>query len=318
MKRTALAFCLLAFVAAGMLSRPGEFPRLDGPYLGQKPPGMTAEKFAPGIVSTGDHEHSRMVFSRDGREMYWAVVKGEEQKIWVTRNGRDGWSRPAPLPLPFKETRAPGFGADGKRFFFFTDDPSAGAGMTPRKYRLWVKSAPDGDWRHIRPVDNIIPRVHNKMTMSFCFAANGNLYFDLGGPGENGRWSWQIYFSARKNGSYGEPRRLGDGINAGAINQCPFVAADEGYLIFSSNREGNRGGGDLYVSFRDENGRWREPVNMGERINTPSQERSPSVTPDGKYLFFTRHNRETLQDFYWIDAAIIAETRNASGTGAQR
>jgi len=30
-----------------------EFPILKGRYLGQKPPGMTPEVFAPGIVSTG-------------------------------------------------------------------------------------------------------------------------------------------------------------------------------------------------------------------------------------------------------------------------
>ena len=270
---------------------------------------MTAEKFAPGIASTDDHEHSRMEFSRDGREMYWAVVKGEEQKIWVTRHGRDGWSKPAPLPLPFSETRAPVFGADGKRFYFFTDDPSADAKEMPPKYQLWVKSALDTGWKNIKPVGNIIPQMPNKMTMSFCFTANGNLYFDLGGPGENGRWSWQIFFSACKNGSYGQPQMLSDKINEGTINQYPFVAADESYLIFSSNRQGNLGDGDLYVSFKDKKGKWLQPENMGDRINTPGQERSPSVTPDGKYLFFTRHNRETLQDFYWIDAKIIAAMR---------
>jgi hypothetical protein len=29
-----------------------DFPHLKGPYLGQKPPGMTPEVFAPGIVSS--------------------------------------------------------------------------------------------------------------------------------------------------------------------------------------------------------------------------------------------------------------------------
>jgi hypothetical protein len=308
-KRTTFVFCLLVLAPVGLRLRSSEFPKLSGPYLGQTPPGMTAEKFAPGIASTNDHEHSRMEFSRDGLEMYWAVVKGEEQKIWVTRNGTDGWSKPAPLPLSFSETRAPVFGADGKLFYFFANDPSADASDMPPQYRLWVKSAPDTEWKNIKPVNNIIPQIRNKMTMSFCFAANGNLYFDLGGPGENGGWSWQIYFSACKNGSYGQPQLLGDRINEGTINQFPFVAPDEGYLIFSSNRQGNLGGGDLYVSFRDKNGNWLQPVNMGDKINTPGQERSPSVTPDGKYFFFARHNRETLQDFYWIDAKIIAALR---------
>jgi len=33
-----------------------DFSQLIGPYLGQKPPGMTPEVFAPGIVSTDSYE----------------------------------------------------------------------------------------------------------------------------------------------------------------------------------------------------------------------------------------------------------------------
>jgi Tol biopolymer transport system component len=49
-----------------------DFPILKGPYLGQKPPGMTPEIFAPGIVSTGLDELNS-VFSPDGDEFYFCV-----------------------------------------------------------------------------------------------------------------------------------------------------------------------------------------------------------------------------------------------------
>ena len=35
---------------------------------------MVPEIFAPGIVSTINHEHSRLVFSKDGNEMCWIVI----------------------------------------------------------------------------------------------------------------------------------------------------------------------------------------------------------------------------------------------------
>ena len=147
--------------------------------------------------------------------------------------------------------------------------------------------------------------------MSFNFSSNGNLYFDLGGPNESGKWDWKIYFSEFKNGSYSEPVLMDDKINKGNINQNPYISPDESFLIFSSWLDGNLGGGDLYISFKDKNGKWTEPFNMGDKINTGSQERSASISPDGKYLFFTRHNKDTFQDLYWIDGKIIEELRSS-------
>ena len=49
-----------------------KFPVLKGPYLGQKPPGLTPEVFAPGIISkAGFHLHSSLAFSPDGRKVYF-------------------------------------------------------------------------------------------------------------------------------------------------------------------------------------------------------------------------------------------------------
>jgi len=43
------------------------FPKLSGPYLGQKPPGMTPEIFAPSIVSSSDGLEYGMAFTPDAR-----------------------------------------------------------------------------------------------------------------------------------------------------------------------------------------------------------------------------------------------------------
>ena len=49
-----------------------EFPFLKGPYLGQDPPGMTPEIFAPGIISTGYNERIA-AFTPDGKEFYYSL-----------------------------------------------------------------------------------------------------------------------------------------------------------------------------------------------------------------------------------------------------
>ena len=52
-------------------------------------------------------------------------------------------------------------------------------------------------------------------------------------------------------------------------NLFPFIAPDESYLIFTSDRKGNFGGGDLYISFHNiDTDTWTEPINMGAPINT--------------------------------------------------
>jgi hypothetical protein len=57
----ALAFSCLLVATANVFFKPNDFPKLTGPYLGQKPPGMKPEIFAPGIVSTGMYERDMAV-----------------------------------------------------------------------------------------------------------------------------------------------------------------------------------------------------------------------------------------------------------------
>ena len=91
-----------------------------------------------------------------------------------------------------------------------------------------------------------------------------------------------------------------------SFNWTPFIARDESYLIFSSDRPGGYGSGDLYISFRLDDDQWSEPMNMGATINTTSQERFPGVSPDGKYLFFTRYLKPPhYHDLYWVKTDII-------------
>jgi hypothetical protein len=51
-------------------------------------------------------------------------------------------------------------------------------------------------------------------------------------------------------------------------------------------------------------------------VNTADDEYGPRVTPDGKYLFFTRENRGKTMDIYWVSASMIdrlgAERSNTS------
>ena len=63
------------------------------------------------------------------------------------------------------------------------------------------------------------------------------------------------------------------------------ISSDGNTLIFSSIREGGRGGSDLYSVNRDENGNWGNLKSLN--INTEGSEKSPFLHPDGQTLYFS-------------------------------
>jgi len=333
MKRAMSIFSLFGLTVNCLLSQQTDFPKLTGPYLGQKPPGEKAEIFAPGIVSTMNHEHSRIEFTRDGMELYWVVIpvdtnyrtrmgrpfRMDLQIIRFSRNSPRGWSSPQDLRIiKNKDARSPVLSPDEKSLYFFSSDPNVDP-MQNFKSVLYRASRRDGIWTDPVKVSGLIPEEEGKGTMSFCFAKNGNLYFDYGEADATGEFAWDIYVSEYKNGAYEAPVKMANGINDGISDWWPWIAPDESYLIWSSRREGEAGYGDLYISFRQANGAWGRPVNMGVEVNTSGQERSPSVSPDGKYLFFARHkDRVTYADFYWMSASVLEKLREkANATESQ-
>jgi hypothetical protein len=50
---------------------------------------------------------------------------------------------------------------------------------------------------------------------------------------------------------------------------------------------------------------------MPESINTASQERFPLVSPDGRFLFFTRWTPRHSQEIYWVGAGVIEDMKEA-------
>ena len=101
---------------------------------------------------------------------------------------------------------------------------------------------------------------------------------------------------------------MGDAVNTGEREFCPFIAPDESYLIFSRTVPEEKGRSDLFISFRGGDGKWSEAVNMGDTVNSLHNETSPVVTPDGRYLFFSRVSGD-INGVFWTSADVIEELR---------
>ena len=67
-------------------------------------------------------------------------------------------------------------------------------------------------------------------------------------------------------------------------SQHGYFDEASGTLYYSSNRPGGKGSYDIWKS-ELKSGSWTEPVNLGDRVNTPKNEVFPSLAPDGRIIF---------------------------------
>jgi len=125
----------------------GALPVVEGPYLGQKPPGRLPQLFAPGIVSTG-MDDLNAVFSADGREFFFTVklpARGRHVMLVMTQE-RGRWSAPSVLPFSGQYNDAdPALSPDGKTLYFASSRPLAAVG--PEKdWDVWAVDRTASGW----------------------------------------------------------------------------------------------------------------------------------------------------------------------------
>ena len=102
-----------------------------------------------------------------------------------------------------------------------------------------------------------------------------------------GRGDFDLYISYYTPTGWSEQENLGNNINTDFWESSPSLSPDKRALYFSSNRPGGYGGKDLYVSYRQANGRWSPAQNMGPSINTVGDELAPFIHADNATLYFT-------------------------------
>ena len=289
--------------------------KVDIDYFGQKPPVDTAELFAPGIIDTASFVHSAPIFSPDGKIMLWAIMQmpSYHTSILEVKYENGKWS--APHPPTFSDSTAnyvyPSFSPDGKQLYFSSDRKTGISDTLVKGNRLWKVEKNEGGWSAPVLLDTMISKGGEYASST---TENGDLYFTFGAFRSP---DWNILRSGKINDKYSRPT-LAD-FNGPGYEDGPFVTPDESYIIFESDRpESIDSSIDLFICFKNKEGQWSKPKNMGPKINSSFSERFSRVSPDGKYLFFgsnriQNENRKGF-DIYWIDAAIIKELKKEVAT----
>jgi len=127
---------------------------------------------------------------------------------------------------------------------------------------------------------------------------NRDLYFVSNREGGYG--GFDLWVSRFEDGLWQLPRNMGPQINTPGDETAPFIHIDNRTLYFSSDGHPGMGGSDLYYCSRANDTMWTAPRNMGYPINTSANEKSISITMDGKKAFFAsdRDSAEGNYDLY--------------------
>ncbi len=255
------------------------------PYLGQEPPGLLPKVFAPGLLGIPNRIENDVCFSKDGRECYftsrasgWTVYE-----IMVTRYENGQWT--PPVRASFSDGRSMGpCLADNDQTIYFG-----------RSQDIWRARRTAQGWS--QPEIVVTPASSPQAEYTASISTLGNLWicsWRSGGLG--GCDVWRVSCG---DGQFQEATNLRL-LNA-PNNECaPMPGPNEEYVLFNSDRPGGFGGGDLYISFADGQGGWTAPGNLGSTINSARSEWGPSLSPDHKYLFFSRDDPSGDSSLYWV------------------
>jgi hypothetical protein len=195
------------------------------------------------------------------------------------------------------------FSPDDRRIFFLSRQPVEGErrspGLRENLERIWYADRTADGFGTPTPVGDAVFR--HPTHWAFSVASNGNLYFTSRAP-EAGEGS-DIYVAPFDGITWGEPRPLGPGINSGVAENCPFVAPDESYLLFTRIDPAHYNP-DLFISRRQPDGSWGEAKPLPAPINSEATETYGTVSPDGRYLFFLSW-REGAGRPFWVEADFL-------------
>lgn len=297
MKRLIFIICVLLVSAVSVIPQQKDFPKLTGPYLGQKPPGIKPEIFAPGIIST-DRPEFCITFSNDGKECYFQ----RGRQILVTREENGLWTPPKIASFSGKYPDGdPFLSPDGKTLFFTSERPIHKEDIPKSDTDIWYVQRDGKKWSAPFHLGNQINTEHHERTPSV--ALDRTLYFHV----FDGQNPCDMAYSQFKNGEYTSSKPLVE-LNTNTWSEADAtISPHKDYILFLQK--------GIRISFSGKNGNWGKSISLKHVLGPQYENTWPRITSDGKYLFFSsfrpdpNHPGHRSASIYWVDAKIIEELK---------
>ncbi len=276
--------------------------KVQGAYLDQEPPGLIPQLFAPEIIPVQSTFHCFPTITYDGKEIFWTMFDFDKESPFsrIIHMKEDGGFWTSPQTAFFSgvyNDQCPLLSQDDQRIYFSSVRPKD-AGVST----IWFAERRGDGWSEpqlfsIPPNSDLGARQHS-------FTSEKTIYFT--GRFENAKYGVGIYYSRFINGRYTEPIPLPENINTPHIDYTPFISPDESFLLFASSRYcEEKTETEICISHRQGENSWSDPQKLGKEINNGYTTTFPSISKDGRFLFFNRFVELGTDAFYWVDIAVL-------------
>lgn len=246
-------------------------------------------------VNSRDMEYFPSI-SADGLTLVFThrnpIGEQSDEDFWITtRDSVNGpWKKSGPLRGQLN-TRlnegAQSITSSGNVIFFAACERQEGLGSCDIYASFY-----QGKGTYSKPM-NLGPQINSVAWESQpSISSDGRTLYFVRGLGSTARNLDLYYSTLSAEGYWSEAKKVEGLINTPEKETSPYIHFDNQSLYFSSNGHPGMGDLDFFVSRRQPDGTWGEPQNLGYPINTPGQEFSLIVAPDGKIGFFSSDNIE--------------------------
>lgn len=269
------------------------------------------------IVNLGEKVNSpepdyAPTISLDGQAMYFTSrrlrtdktnenIKEPETNLYMEdvyvsyKDDEGNWSEAELLDfsLPERNDATVAVSTDERRIYMYRDDEGNGD--------IFYSDFHDGRFRDLERLD-IEGLNTDAWEPHLSVSVDGKSIF-FTSDREGGYGGRDIYrITKLPNGEWSKPINLGPKINSEYDEDAPFLAIDNKTLYFASNGPNSMGGFDIFVTIRDEDDNWSDPINLGYPLNSMGDDIYYTTTADGfkGYLSSFRENGKGEKDIYKV------------------
>ena len=191
-------------------------------------------------------------------------------------------------PLPY-ENNTLIFGAlrENDITYYNTDEDT----LPTRKFYI-AEEKSEMEWNFLGEFDTVFNSNEFDVSNGALSADKQRFFFSKCHKNDNGKRICEIYMSKLEDGVWQIPERLPDVINAnGCTTTMPSLGVSRqntDVLYFVTDREGGRGGLDLWFSlYNKKDNSWKEAKNCGKQINTTGDEITPYYDVTTRTLYYS-------------------------------
>lgn len=236
--------------------------------------------------------------SKNQQEIYFTVegFRKEFSFIAVVRFQNGNWGKVKVVSFSGKDKDLePFLSPDNLKLYFVSNRPVS-LNIPKIDMDIWVveRKSIASKWSKPKNMGAVINTDKDEFYPSVT--NSGNLYFTA--TYEDSKGLEDIYVSTFINGKYSKPVSLSTSVNSTTYEFNAFVSPNEDLILFTSyKREGSFGGGDLYMSKKEDNGDWSEAKNLGSSINSNKIDYCPFVNFKTNTLYFTSERSQQNKNF---------------------